>query len=1057
MSLAKSMCMALAVTTATLATTAALATAQEQPPPPAAAQNARRGSITGVVTAADGGLPLEAVQVRIVGTSLGATTREGGRYTIPNVNEGVYSVEAARIGYAPRRSENVSVAAGAPTVVNFSMAANALRLNDVIVAGVTDPTSGVRVPFVVTKLTPDDVPVPTLGSTANLLKGKVAGVTVRTNGGPGGSASVQLRNPVSVRASTSPMYIVDGVIILDTFDGYSSEIDPADIASIEVIKGAAASALYGSKAANGVISVTTNRGQNITQGAARYTLRSEAGFSRLGHQIPLNTHHNFLVNADNKYIDVNGNEVPRQQRVADPNGFMDNDFGYRTYDHVDQLFATGTTLANQATVGQNTLATTFMGTLGHTGETGVLRGAEGVQRNNIRLNVDHRAGDRFSLSAGAYYNRYKQRFLSGSNGANIFRDFLDIERDVDLLARNTDGSKFIRNPDPLEPDLVNPLYRESIRRSTQERGGIQANLSSNVRLSDLLQFSGNLGYQRVDLLEQYFLPAGVITTGTTVSTGQIQREADYNEAINGEMGVSLVKQIQDFNVRSRLSVAGELSEGKNFQAVAESLTVGGTEDLDIGLRQYVGTDSRFDRRAKSLIGSTALEYKGRYIVEGVLRRDGNSRYGPRNRWQNNGRVSTAWRAAEESWWPVAAIDEFKLRYSQGSAGNNPNLNDQFQLFNFNNGRIIKSAAGNLELTPEHTTEQEMGIDISILNRFGIELTYARQKSENLLRANEILSLGGFDTQVQNVGTIIGKTYEATVEAHWFNTPRFRWNSTIVADRSRARITKYNRESCPNTFTRYCPGVQFGEMYGNSWVQHESELNAIHRTNGTVNQFDRNDDGLLVAVGPNGSWRDGRWGQVVNIDGIDYRWGMPIVERNADGSNRFKLMAQGLPAFQFGLSNNVTYGPFNAYVNLNGQVGGKNYNYNKTVFYFEGIHGDVDQSGKPEHAKKPLVYYNGGSVGPTAGLGNYTYSDYFIEGASYAKLDEVLVGYTVPSSNRFTSRLGLERTRVSVVGRNLYSFTKYSGYDPEVQSATARLDDLEYPRYRTVTLQLEFVF
>lgn len=1052
----KSVYIAVAAMVAMLGSTAIGVSAQEQQRP-AAPQSVRRGSVTGVVTAAEGGGPLEAVQVRIVGTSLGATTGEGGRYAIPNVNEGVYSIEAARIGYAPRRQDNVSVTAGAPVVVNFAMSPNALRLNDVIVAGVTDPTSGVRVPFVVTKLTPDDVPVPTLGSTANLIKGKVAGATIRTAGGPGGGAFVQLRNPVSVRASTSPMYIVDGVIMLDTFGGYTSEIDPADIASIEVIKGAAASALYGSKAANGVISVTTNRGQSIAQGAARYTLRSEAGISRLGDQIPLSKHHNFLVDNENQYIDENGVRVSRLNRVADPNGFVDNRYGGRTYDHVDQLFSTGMTFNNQATVGQNTLATNFLTTVGATEETGVLRGAEGVKRNNIRVNVDHRAGDRFSLSVGAYYNNWKERSLSGSQNRNIFRDFVDIEPEVDLLARNPDGSPYIRNPDPLEADLVNPLYREAIRRRTQRRGGIQANSSANVRLTDMIQLSGNFGFQRVDILNQYFLPAGIISSGTTVSTGQIQRQADYNEAMNFEAGASFVTQVRDFNIRSRLSVAGELSKGLDFQAVAESLTVGGREDLDIGLRQYIGSDTRFDRRAKSLIGSTALEYRERYILEGVLRRDGNSRYGPRNRWQNNGRVSAAWRAAEEAWWPIPAIDEFKLRVSQGSAGNNPELNDQFQLFNFSNGRIIKTAAGNLALTPENTTEREMGLDMSILNRFGVELTYARQVSENLLRANEILSFGGFESQVQNVGTIIGNTYEATVEAHWFNGSRFRWNSTLVADRSRARITKYNREACPDSFTRYCPGVTFGEMYGNSLVQHVSELNPIHRTNGTVDQFDRNDDGLLVAVGPNGSWRDGRWGQVVTIDGIDYRWGMPIIERNPDGSNTFKLMAQGLPAFQFGLTNNFTFGAFNAYILFNGQAGGKNYNDSKRQFYDEGVHGDVDQSGKPDYAKKPLVYYNGGSVGPTAGLSDLNTNDFFIEDASYVKLDELLFGYTLPSTNRFTSRLGLDRTRVSVVGRNLYSFTKYSGYDPEVQSATARFDDLDYPRYRTVTLQLELVF
>ena len=105
------------------------------------------------------------------------------------------------------------------------------------------------------------------------------------------------------------------------------------------------------------------------------------------------------------------------------------------------------------------------------------------------------------------------------------------------------------------------------------------------------------------------------------------------------------------------------------------------------------------------------------------------------------------------------------------------------------------------------------------------------------------------------------------------------------------------------------------------------------------------------------------GQTINIDGINYRWGMPIVEKDPDGSNTFKLMGQGLGDFQFGLTNNFTYGPFNAYMLFNGQVGGKNYNYNKVIYYFEGVHGDVDQAGKPDYRKKPLIYYNGGSSGP----------------------------------------------------------------------------------------------
>ena len=227
------------------------------------------------------------------------------------------------------------------TTVDLTLSANALRLQSVVVSGVSDPTSGVKMPVVVAQLKAEDIPVPSTGSAASMLKGKVAGVTVRSGSSPGSEPQVQLRNPLSVRSGTGPMYIVDGVIMNDAFSGSTHEIDPSDIATIEIIKGAAAAALYGSKAGNGVITITTNRGQNIPQDEARYTMRSELGFSRLGHRIPLTTHHRWLVNADNQYIDAAGNVVERSQRIIDPNGFVDNEYGGPTYDRLKQFFGTG--------------------------------------------------------------------------------------------------------------------------------------------------------------------------------------------------------------------------------------------------------------------------------------------------------------------------------------------------------------------------------------------------------------------------------------------------------------------------------------------------------------------------------------------------------------------------------------------------------------------------------------------------------------------------------------------------------------------------------------------
>ena len=282
---------------------------------------------------------------------------------------------------------------------------------------------------------------------------------------------------------------------------------------------------------------------------------------------------------------------------------------------------------------------------------------------------------------------------------------------------------------------------------------------------------------------------------------------------------------------------------------------------------------------------------------------------------------------------------------------------------------------------------------------------------------------------------------------------------MVADRSRAKIVKYNREACPEDITIYCEGVTFGEMYGNFLVKSTRQLRRVHQNPNSLSQFDVNDDGLLVAVGPGGSWTDARWGQTVTIDGIPYRWGMPIIQKDEDGSNTWGLNAQGLPDFQFGITNNFTYGNWNAYVLLNGQWGGHIFNTTKRTYLYEGVHADVDQTGKPEYRKKPLDYYAASSSGTTTSVssGNEFSYDYLMEDGTYMKLDELLVGYRFPGTTRWLARTGLESGRIAVIGRNLYTFTDYTGYDPEIASTIVRRDTNEYPRYRTVTFQVELIF
>jgi len=209
---------------------------------PQRAQQSNNGSITGVVTRASGGDPVDAATVRIPGMSLGATTNAQGRYTIANVTPGIYVVEAVHIGFAPKRKEDLLVSAGAPTTVDFALSEQSLMMDAVVATGLTDPISGAKAPFSVARLDASQLPVPSSGDVLQALAGKVAGATVRTTSGqPGSNLTIQLRAPTSFRSSTQPMIIVDGVIQLQDDTTLSSrgiagsdlDVNPEDVASIE--------------------------------------------------------------------------------------------------------------------------------------------------------------------------------------------------------------------------------------------------------------------------------------------------------------------------------------------------------------------------------------------------------------------------------------------------------------------------------------------------------------------------------------------------------------------------------------------------------------------------------------------------------------------------------------------------------------------------------------------------------------------------------------------------------------------------------------------------------
>jgi hypothetical protein len=344
-----------------------------------------------------------------------------------------------------------------------------------------------------------------------------------------------------------------------------------------------------------------------------------------------------------------------------------------------------------------------------------------------------------------------------------------------------------------------------------------------------------------------------------------------------------------------------------------------------------------------------------------------------------------------------------------------------------------------------------------LGRDSRQRTYATQRTVEQLVQVPRPRIYGFGTKWENAGTIEGHTYEATLEARLLETDNLRWSMNLIADRSRNTITEYDRPCHQSDFGWRCAGETLGMLYGDKWVRSHNQLREIHAN--SHDAFEVNDDGILVAVGVGNHWNEGvsknLWGTTVNVDGINYAWGMPIKYVTAAGTPIREKIGDSNPDFNWGLANNVQWKNLNLYALVGGQVGGDIYNATKQRMYQHMRHRDEDQDGKPEDRKKPITYY-------TPGLYNADVQvDQFVEDASYIKLREVSLRYGLNAS-QFAPlrRLGMDRAVLSLIGRNLFIFTDYSGYDPEVSGAAnthTRADEFNFPCYRTITASIEIVF
>jgi TonB-linked SusC/RagA family outer membrane protein len=1038
------------------------------------------GTVTGTVTDSGNGQVIAGAQVYIPGLQLGALSNAQGRFLIVNVPAGRREIRAELIG-RQTASQTVEIAAGAATQVNFLLESRAISLEGMVVTGVAAATPRSQLAFTVDQVKINQNLAASSPNFGSMIQGRMAGAKIiQSSAQPGDAPSIQLRGPKSITGSQEPLVIVDGVISR----GSIADIDPNDIESIEVVKGAAAASLYGSRAQAGVIEITTKRGTGLSQGSTEFTLRNTWQRNTIEHVIPMALSHEYRMSPDGtQFVDKNGKAVAlpaqRSAYALDDGGngtnqnttFKDNPYpaSLFTGNPYRQLMQPNDAYSTFFSVSSNQGPTQYRISGRYQRDKGVVAYHDGAKQVNFRANVDQRLSEKLTFSLSSYLTNLKQDVSVGTSGGttdiagdnppagSVFSDIDEYSAATTFFKREENGQLTIYG-DPVSNGL-NPLYGLSLDQDERETQRVMVAMDGSYKPTSWLTFDGNFSFDRSDVSETHISPAGKLRINNPPTLGSMRLDQNLRRDLNASVTASIAHNFGDLTTRTRLRMLEENQLNKVHRASNSNFAVSGVPRLAL-LTGTANIDSREEKTvSEGFFAITALTYKDRYVLDVLGRRDGSSLFGADQRWQNYYRMSAAWRMAAESWWPFDVISEFKPRYSVGTAGGRPGFNYQYQTYAVTSGRIVPKILGNSQLKPELSTEKEYGLDAVVADRFRIQANYVKSRvDDQLLQVPNSASLG-FESQWQNAGTVDATTWEGVFEMSFVERSDLLWTGRLNVDRTTQKITKLGVPpyELVNERARIIikEGESLGTFYGFKWAT----TCARDLPAGTdCGLFQLTDDNFLVYVGKGNDYRDGQtkklWGTTATTNGTAYSWGMPI---RSIFENGFTNIGTAQPDINVSFAQDITYKKLGVNLLFDAEFGGAIMNQSRQWGSRTSV-ASIDQRNKPEELKKPVAYY-----GPNFLYAGNIRNDFFVERSDFIKLRELSFHYGF-SEQDLPDFLQLSRATVNLTGRNLHTFTSYVGADPEVgkstfggSAAVGRIDEYFYPNYRSFGLDVELVF
>jgi TonB-linked SusC/RagA family outer membrane protein len=1037
--------------------------------------------ISGRVTDQKSGEGLPGATVLLKGTTTGVSTSVDGRFTL-SVPETGGTLVISSVGMTTQE-----VAVGSRTTIDLTLSADNKELNEVIVTGYGQQQERREITGAIATVNSAQYKDQPVVGVDQALQGRAAGVQVFQNSGtPGSGIAVRVRGPASISGSNEPLYVVDGLPINagntsqlgvgNQGTNGLNDLNPNDIANIEVLKDAAAAAIYGSRASNGVVLITTKRGKaGKTQVDLDYYTGGQAAWKRPNTINGVQQTQLFLEEVANRYpasangtvsalgvtwrsnadltgyifrpstgsaAVVNGQYTYANTGIARPLSQFQDPTTAITTNWSDLVLRTAPISNYGVTFSGGSDASRYRLAANYFDQQGTVIGS-GYSRGSVRFTLDNKLAEHIRMGTSIGISRSVNNRINGDNSIYGVLTTAGLSA-TDLPVYNTNGTYFKFG------SLENPVAAATEPYIKSANNRMIASQYTEFELIKNLRYRASFGldftYGRDDRFYSTLTNAGAAVNGQ--ATQATLQDANFNH-------ISSLNYDKTFGDDHHLSALGVVEyqrdeESDNFVTVS-GFPSNAIRELAAGATKTASTSSSTSNTLFSLLAKADYAYKGRYLLGVSVRRDRSSRFGADNQTGYFPAFSAGWRISDEAFFKdQQVLSELKLRGSYGQTGNQPTGNFGARGligvgYNYlEAGGLALNQLANPNLKWERTGQTSIGLDFGFFeNRIYVSADVYKRKTDDLLLPQNLVYDTGFASYSANVGNLENKGLEialTTINIRKEGKGGFSWETSFNISFNRNKVTAISDPSPTGVPYGFASRLKVGEPLGAFYGYRVDRLFQTQDEISTLNAAAKTATGSSSAVYQATTTAPGD---------IKYK------DLNGDGvitAADQEILGNAQPKYYGGLTNTFRFMGFDLSVLFQYNMGNKIYNmprtYNQTMSTSYAQDVAVLNRWTPTNTNTdiPRAVYGDPS-------NNSRTSDRFLENGSFGRIKTIVIGYTLPST--IATHLHLRTARIYAQAQNLVTFTKYSGLDPEVNTFSGSnvslgTDFFTYPQARTIT-------